>query len=210
VSMHRGKRLRDEGGSSSEVAERTGGPAERPPRPRGRWRLVVVALVVFIVAFGAATARLFVWPERGMPARVSAIVMLGGSGDHDRYLLALQLAWQHRAPFVVISRDSPTYGHGSICAPPISHVHVICFTPDPVTTRGEAEFVGRLARKYHWRSVVLVTITPQDSRGRLRVERCFSGPVYVVTSSLPWSSWPYEIAYEWAATAKALVWQRSC
>ena len=89
-------------------------------------------------------------------------------------------------------------------------MHVICFTPDPVTTRGEAEFVGRLARKYHWQSVVLGTITPQDSRARLRVERCFSGPVYVVTSSLPWSSWPYEIAYEWAATVKALVWQRSC
>ena len=108
VSMHCGKRLRDEGASSSELAERTGSLAERPPRPaRRRWRLVVVALVVFIVAFGAATARLFVWPERGMPTRVSAIVMLGGSGDHDRYLLALQLAWQHRAPFVVISRDSP-------------------------------------------------------------------------------------------------------
>jgi hypothetical protein len=55
-------------------------------------------------------------------------------------------------------------------------VHVICFDPNPATTTGEAEFVGRLARKYHWQSIALVTITPQDSRARLRVERCFKGP----------------------------------
>jgi hypothetical protein len=41
---------------------------------------------------------------------------------------------------------------------------------------GESEFAGRLARKYHWQSMVLVTTTPQDTRARLRVERCFSGP----------------------------------
>jgi hypothetical protein len=58
--------------------------------------------------------------------------------------------------------------------------------------------------------VVLVTTTPQDSRARLRVERCFTGPVYVVTASLAWYAWPYEIAYEWVATIKALVFQRSC
>jgi hypothetical protein len=75
----------------------------------------------------------------------------------------------------------------------------------PATTRGEAEFIGRLARRYHWRSIVLVTITPQDTPGRLRVERCFSGPVYVVTAPLPWYDWPYEVAYEWAALAKALI-----
>ena len=134
--------------------------------------------------------------------------MLNGPGD--RLDTALDLAWQHRAPFVVISRGSQYWGHGSICAPAIPHVKVICFDPSPATTRGEAEFVGRLARKYRWTSVVLVTTVPQDTRARLRVERCFTGRVYVVTTSLPLSTWPYEIAYEWGATVKALVFQRSC
>jgi hypothetical protein len=169
---------------------------------------VVITLVAAVVAFTAATARLFIWPDRGMPAQVSAIVMLNGSGD--RLNTALDLAWQHRAPFVVISRGSPVWGHGSVCAPPIPHVTVICFDPDPATTRGEAEFVGHLARKYRWRSVALVTTVPQDSRARLRVERCFAGPVYVVTATMAWPAWPYEIAYEWAAMVKALVFQRSC
>ena len=87
---------------------------------------------------------------------------------------------------------------------------VICFDPNPATTKGEAEFVGRLAKKYRWRSLVLVAVTPQDTRARLRLERCFAGPVYAVTVSPALTAWPYEIAYEWAATVKALVFQRGC
>jgi hypothetical protein len=169
---------------------------------------VAVALVILLVAVSTATARLFIWPDQGMPAQVSAIVMLNGPGN--RLVTAEDLAWQHRAPFVVISRGSPVWGHSSVCAPVIPHVKVICFDPNPATTSGEAEFVGRLARKYHWTSVVLVTTVPQDTRARLRVERCLAGPVYVMTTSLPLSAWPYEIAYEWAATIKALVFQRGC
>jgi hypothetical protein len=173
-----------------------------------RWRKMAVVLVTLVLAAAAATARLFIWPKRGMPARVSAIVMLNGPGD--RLHTALDLARQHRAPYVVISRGSPYWGHGSVCGPAIPHVKVICFNPSPATTKGEAEFLGRLARKYHWRSVALVTITPQDTRARLRVARCFPGPVYAVTAPLPLSAWPFQIAYEWAATVKALIFERGC
>jgi len=79
------------------------------------------------------------------------------------------------------------------------------YHPSPATTQGEAEFAGRLASKYHWHSVVIVTIVPQDFRARLRLERCFGGQVYVMTGSLPLRSWPYQIAYEWGATIKALT-----
>lgn len=167
-----------------------------------------MALIVLLIAFSTATARLFIWPDRGMPARVSAIVMLNGTGN--RFDTALRLAWHHRASFLVISRGSPAFGHGSACAPAIPQVKVICFDPSPATTRGEAEFVDRLAEQYHWKSLVLVTTTPQDSRARLRMERCFTGPVYVMTAALPLSSWPYEIAYEWAAIVKAFIFQRGC
>jgi uncharacterized SAM-binding protein YcdF (DUF218 family) len=181
---------------------------DEPPSTGEIPRSVAVALIISFIGFSAATARLFVWPAQGMPPRVSAIVMLNGTGD--RLDTALRLAWQHRASFIVISRGSPTFGHGSVCAPAIPDVKVICFDPSPATTRGEAEFAGRLARMYHWQSMVVVTTTPQDSRARLRVERCFTGHVYVVTAPLPWYSWPYEIAYEWAAIVKALAFQRGC
>jgi hypothetical protein len=41
-------------------------------------------------------------------------------------------------------------------------------------------------------------------------ERCFSGQVYVMTAPVPLRDWPYEIAYEWGATIKALTVNRSC
>ncbi len=193
----------------SPSASGTRGPADSTAgSSRKRRRTAAVAVVVLAIVFSTATARLFIWPDRGMPARVSAIVMMNGTGD--RLDTALNLAWQHRAPFVVIARGSAYFGHGSVCAPRIPHVQVICFDPSPATTRGEAEFAGRLARRYHWQSVVLVTTTPQDSRARLRVERCFTGPVYVMTASLPLRSWPYELAYEWGATVKALIVGRGC
>ena len=80
----------------------------------------------------------------------------------------------------------------------------------PVVAAGESAGKFRLARQYHWRSVVLVTTTPQDTRARLRVGRCFPGSIYVMTAPLPAYEWPYALAYEWAATVKALVLQRTC
>jgi uncharacterized SAM-binding protein YcdF (DUF218 family) len=143
-----------------------------------------------------------------MPSQVDAIVMFNGSGN--RLHTALQLGWEHRARVLVISRGSRYWGHGSVCAPKIPHVTVICFDPDPATTQGEAEFAGRLAQRFHWRSIALVTTTPQDIRARLRLERCFGGDVYVVTTAVPAQDWPYALAYEWGATLKALFLQRAC
>jgi len=175
-------------------------------RWRKRWRTALIVLATVVIAGSAATAQLFIWPVRGMPARVSAIVMLDSPGNSVS--AALRLARQHRAPFLVISQGK--YLSSYACPPPIPRVKLICFNPTPATTQGEAEFVGRLARKYHWHSIAVVTITPQDSRARLRVERCFPGPVYVVTRPVALTSWPYEIAYEWGALIKALVLQRNC
>jgi len=184
-------------------ATRSARPAERKSR-----RYIVVALLIALAGFGVATARWFVWPGQGMPARVDAIVMLNGPGD--RLDTALNLAWAHRAPMIVISRGSRYWGHGSVCAPKIPRVKVICFDPDPATTRGEAEFASQLARRYRWHSMVLVATTPQDTPARLWVGRCFQGKIYVINAPLPASEWPEAIAYEWGATVRALLLQRSC
>jgi hypothetical protein len=165
-----------------------------------------VALAAALVVFCAATARLFVWPASGMPARVSAIVMLAGPGD--RLQAALRLARAGRAPFLLVSTGNQ--GYGGPCPPPPPHVRLVCFEPNPASTRGEAEVAAGLARKYHWRSIALVTSTVQDSRARQRMMNCFSGHVYVVTVSLPWFDWPGQIAYEWAATVKMAAWQQAC
>jgi hypothetical protein len=158
------------------------------------------------VVFLVVTARLLVWPAEGMPAHVDAIVMLAGPGD--RLPVATQLAREHRAPVLVVSRG--WQGYGGPCPPPVPGVKLICFAPDPGTTRGEAETLGRLAKQYRWTSVVLVATSFQDTRARLLVKRCFAGSTYVVAAPLPLSNWPYQIAYGWGALAKALFVHRSC
>ncbi len=87
---------------------------------------------------------------------------------------------------------------------------MICFDPNPSTTRGEEEFASHLAARYHWQSVALVAVTPQDTPARIWARRCFTGKAYMVNAPLPMSDWPYEIAYQWGSTIKAFFSPRSC
>jgi uncharacterized SAM-binding protein YcdF (DUF218 family) len=177
---------------------------------RRAWlRRVAAGLIIVVALLCVATGALFVWPPgQGMPARVDAIVVLGGQGN--RLGKGLELARQGRAPVLVISRGLPHPVPGSVCRPRGHTFTVICFSPRPRTTQGEAEFVSRLARQFHWRSVVLVVTPDQVIRARIRFERCYAGRVYVVTTPLPLLEWPYQIAYQWAAEFKEEVLQRSC
>lgn len=182
--------------------------ARRQPTRGKRWRRAATALIVSLLVFFLATARLIIWPAEGMPAHVNAVVVLGGPGK--RLTTGLELARKDRAPVLVVSEGLPIPLPRNVCTPRDSHFRVICFQPDPGTTQGEAEFVGRLASQEHWDSIVLVTTPDQDTRARIRFGRCFAGNVYVVTTPLPASSWPYAIAYQWGALFKAEVLQRSC
>ncbi len=184
---------------------RKANPGPRRKLRRG-WRRLLIALLIAVMAFAIATARLLVWPATGLPPQVSAIVLLAGPGD--RLPVALQLAREHRAAVLVVSQGHE--GYGGPCPAAVPGVKLICFDPEPSNTRGEAEIIGRLAQRYHWRSVVLVTTRTQDTRARLLVGRCFSGSVYVSTAALPLSSWPYQIAYGWGALVKAVLVYRHC
>ena len=166
----------------------------------------VVILAMFI-AFCAISVRLFVWPDTGMPARVDAIVVLGGDGD--RLDLGMQLAREDRAPYLVLSMGLPWLPPG-ICTQRVGLATVICFQPNPDTTQGEAEGASRLAKRYGWQSLVLVTTQDQVWRAHLRLQRCYTGKIYGVGSPVPWYRWPYAVAYQWAGTIKAEVFQRGC
>lgn len=176
-------------------------------RMRRRWRVIAATLLTLIVLFCGVTLRLFVLPATGMPARVNAIVVLGGPGD--RLGLGLQLAQQGHAPYLLLSSGLP-FVPASLCEPDHGSFTVICWNPNPRNTAGEAEFVGRMARQHHWASVVLVTTPDQAWRAALYVRRCYTGKIYSVTTPLDWTQWPYKIAYQWGATIKAETLQRGC
>jgi uncharacterized SAM-binding protein YcdF (DUF218 family) len=174
--------------------------------PSGWRRRVIAAAALLVVAFAALTARVLVWPVEWTPAKVDAIVMLAGPGD--RLPVALQLARGHRAPVLVVSQG--WMGYGGPCPPPTPGVRTICFAPDPGDTRGEAEYVAALARRYGWHSLILVATRPQAVRSQLLFGRCLGDPVYVATASFAAGDWPYQIAYGWGALIKAFFLVRGC
>ena len=178
-------------------------------RSHRRRRLAAGALVVLAV-FSAVTARLFIWPElEPIPRHVDAIIELGGPAIDRRDSLAIELAREHRADYLVQSTTTQEAGTHT-CLPAIPRVTILCFYADPNTTRGEAQYIAAEGARLGWRSVILVTTPDQALRARLRTTRCFSGRVYVATAPLPPLSWVQQIPYQWAATVKAFTVERSC
>ena len=114
-------------------------------------------------AFGLATARLFVWPAQGAPARVDAIVMLAGTGD--RLDMALQLAREHQAPVLVVSRGRD--GYDGPCPPVMPGVQTICFDPNPATPAGKSSSSADSRSSTAGAQLVLVTTRVQDTRARI-------------------------------------------
>ncbi len=142
-----------------------------------------------------------------MPARVDAIVVIGGLGDRVDY--GMQLAREDKARYLVFSKGLGWLPPG-ICGQHVGPARVLCFQPDPATTQGEAEGTARLAKQYGWRSLALVTTRDQAWRAKLWFGRCFTGQIYSTTAPLSWYRLPPAIPYEWGATIKAELFDRSC
>jgi uncharacterized SAM-binding protein YcdF (DUF218 family) len=168
---------------------------------------VVVALVLaplVVVAALAATLRLFVWPATDHVGRADAVVVLAG-GDGERLDRGLELVRQGVAPTLALSFGPPGLCRGG------QPFEVVCFTPSPQTTRGEAESIGELARAHGWSRIVVVTSTPHVTRARLLVGRCYHGTLEVTgaTPRTGVSGWIAAVAHEWGGLADAVV-ERSC
>jgi hypothetical protein len=92
-------------------------------------------------------------------------------------------------------------------------LRLVCFTPDPATTRGEARRFAELAGRQGWRSLVLVTSTYHVLRAGLLLERCYDGRVRRVGTPLrndhSWETGK-QLAGEWLALGAVLTLQRSC
>ena len=120
---------------------------------------------------------------------------------------ALQLAKAGYAPVAVISLGGDPTVH---CPRAPKGIEVICFRPDPVNTRGEAEFVAGLAAQRHWDRIIVIPDRTQTTRARLLFKRCtqISLEMVPVHDDLP--QLLAGVAYEWGALIKALIFNRSC
>lgn len=194
---------------SAPIDKGAPGPPDRVRRPRWQ-RLVAWALVVLLilgVVFAAASARLFLWPPTDAPATVDGILALGGDPGQLRAKEGVALAEAGYAPVVLVSLG----GYPPVpCPTAKAPVHVVCFRANPLNTRGEVEYGTRYAREHHWTSMLMVPERQQATRARLLFRRCSDLRLVVVPVSAHGVTLLYDLAYEWAALAKALVVKTSC
>lgn len=167
-----------------------------------RWCLALFGVMIAVVL--TLTAVFFVWPSTNAPRRSDAIVVLGGSGP--RLQKGLALARAGYAPYLAVSGGDHTE-----CPSASPGIRVICFSPHPDTTQGEARAVTGLADAHDWRQIIVVSGTPQTTRARIRFDRCYHGTLlFDPVSPGGLGSWVHNVIYEWAALAKALTLQRGC
>lgn len=168
-------------------------------------RVVPVGVLVAVVAVVVASVPLYVRPATDAPQQAGAVVVLGDSGAQqlDKGISLVKAGF---ARTLVVSTAN-RYG----CPPPIPSVAILCFSPEPATTQGEARFASTVAIRRGWKRIIVVPSTAQTTRARIRFKRCFSGTILMDPADpVGLGAWAYRIAYEWAATVKALTLQRGC
>lgn len=149
-----------------------------------RWLLrpTRLLLLLFVVWF-VGVWYLLLHPKLDHPAKADVVMVLSGDSKH-RLPAALHLMSERVAPTLIISDGMNGIPEArQLCrdgGPPAWHV--LCFRPNPYSTRGEAEEFSRLAAQHNWRSVAIVSSPTHLTRLRILFKRCYKGKIYAVKS----------------------------
>ncbi|MHB8642509.1 MAG: YdcF family protein [Gaiellaceae bacterium] len=161
----------------------------------------LIRLTIVAVALAAGGAWWFYFVGTDHPAKADAIVVL--SGDLRRVPTGVRLFDEHVAPNLLISL------YGAVpksCGRP----HVMCFHAHPLSTRGEAETVARMARAHGWKSIIIVSSRYHLRRARMLFARCTDARLQVVPSKTSLRRYMIAVPLELAKWAYQLTVQRRC
>lgn len=146
-------------------------------------RIAFVAAAAVVALWVALDLYLFVAPDLDKPTAADAVIVLAGDRT-PRLERGLELMAAGVAPVLVISDglDPLWPAANRLCADGSGtgggrSFRVVCFRPDPYSTRGEARGFARLAQESGWESVVIATSTFHVTRSRILFRRCFDGRV---------------------------------
>ena len=169
-------------------------------------RLLAIALLCWAVAVSV----IFALHHGESAAHADAVVVLEGS--KTRLPEALQLVEEGYAPLLVISRGDQKALEAKLCkgeGTP-AHVRILCFTAKPLSTRGEAEFIGRLAKERGLSSIDVVTSQFHVFRAGILIGRCYHGRLRMIGASQPAWKLPWYAVSETAKLAYQLLVARRC
>jgi uncharacterized SAM-binding protein YcdF (DUF218 family) len=170
----------------------------------------IAAFVAVVLVWLIGGYFVIVSPKVNQPTHADAVVVLGSVHVNGRLQEGLELVNQGLADNLVLSVGPSDYQamRGYACNGQDTDAKVICFTPDPSTTRGEAEEVHRLAEQNGWKKIIVVTSTFHVSRARYIFGRCFDGSIEMVgtsTGGISLGTWAYEYLYQTAGYLKAFA-----
>ena len=176
-------------------------------------------MIATALVMGVVGAPVYVLPARDEPRAVDVVYVIGPPTD-ERMELAQEVIAQGLSDTLLISiadadgeytamRD--TYELALEACAGALDAEVICFQPEPFTTRGEAQALRDLAAERGWDSASVITFTPHIARTRTIMERCFDGELSYLDpggSIAPWV-WGYHYAYQTAGFIKVAA-ARGC
>ncbi len=144
----------------------------------------------------------FVFPTVDVVQKHADVVLVLGPPVQERVEVAERLLAEGRVDTALVSVPGSEYQWNvqALCA----RSDVICFTPDPSTTRGEARALRTYSAEHGWTSAVVTTMPAHIARARSIVARCFSGRLSMVEDAEgPFNGIAYQYAYQTAATVKS-------
>ncbi|GAA2749623.1 YdcF family protein [Amnibacterium kyonggiense] len=148
----------------------------------------------------------FVFPATDPAPRHADVVLVLGPPVPDRVAVAERLLAERRVDTALVSVPGPQsqWDVTGLCA----RSDVVCFRPDPSTTRGEARELRAEAAAHGWTSAVVTTMPAHIPRARTIVGRCFGGRLSMVADAEgPYGGIAYQYLYQTAATVKSWLLQ---
>jgi hypothetical protein len=142
-----------------------------------------------------------------LPEESDAVFVLAPILSTGRLEYAESLMPEGNGTTLVVSvPDGSDESSSDICHANRSY-QIICFSPDPVSTQGEARAIQRLSEEYGWHNITVVTNDFHVTRARTMIERCYSYQLNMeaVRGDRSLTGWAYRFVYESAALVKAAV-----
>lgn len=156
----------------------------------------------------------FVWfvnpPTQEIETVHSADAVVLFAGSSERLDTAVELMEHGAAPNLVVPNGRTLDHAEDLCEQ--ASFEVYCPDTGPITTRGEAQAIGRLAKERGWSRLIAVTSVYHVHRATFLLRRCHDGAVEVVTPSrdLDLEDWMDKIGHEWAGFLAAIIFQPTC
>ncbi|GAA1358632.1 hypothetical protein GCM10009636_31720 [Arthrobacter koreensis] len=156
-----------------------------PPRAKAlRILFAALAAAVSVLAVWLLVAvNLFYYPQTAAePGRADAVVVLAGAAP-ERLPVGRELVRDGYAPILALSTTN-TPGNAvtdTVCTY-FAGPAVRCFSPSPLSTRGEARAIARLAADNGWEEIIVVTSTYHLVRAEANISQCSNVRVRMVAS----------------------------